>query len=290
MAIQISGCTVIDNSRNITNANNMCVGVVTMTGSTGNIETPGTITVGGLDFPLSVVSFSPADGATEVEPLANIVITFNQFVEKPSTGIGTTANITLRNSSGIGTVLQTIGVTSTSVQVNGTVVTIDPPSPLPNSTNVYVVIDASAFNSSGGNSSLINTYDFTIRDLELGDSYEGGFLICCASSIRWIVAPSTSEVTRTWYARGDSNTRAQQVSGCTGWFVPSIGQLQNPGYICRTYWDSFCCNTIYWSDTTSVGFGNSPSFACYVNFSSGTTAYCQKNAGGLVRSFRCVSY
>jgi hypothetical protein len=67
MAISNLGCTVvIDDSRNITNANNMCVGVVTMTGSTGNIETPGTITAGGLDFPLSVVSFSPADGATGV--------------------------------------------------------------------------------------------------------------------------------------------------------------------------------------------------------------------------------
>jgi hypothetical protein len=42
----------------------MCVGVVTMTGSSGDIETPGTITAGGLDFPPSVVSFSPADGAT----------------------------------------------------------------------------------------------------------------------------------------------------------------------------------------------------------------------------------
>ena len=66
MAIQISGCTVIDNSRNITNANNMCVGVVTMTGSSGNIETPGTVTVGGIDFPPSIFSSSPADGATNV--------------------------------------------------------------------------------------------------------------------------------------------------------------------------------------------------------------------------------
>ena len=173
MAIQISGCTVIDNSRNITNANNMCVGVVTMTGSTGNIETPGTITVGGLDFPLSVVSFSPADGATGVVVDGNIVITFNQFVQKPTTGIGTTANITLRNSSGIGTVLQTIGVTSTSVEINGAVVTIDPPSNLPYVTDVYVVVDANAFNSSGGNLSLINTYNFTTKALALGDPFEG---------------------------------------------------------------------------------------------------------------------
>ena len=290
MAIQISGCTVIDNSRNITNANNMCVGVVTMTGSTGNIETPGTITVGGLDFPLSVVSFSPADGATGVVVDGNIVITFNQFVQKPTTGIGTTANITLRNSSGIGTVLQTIGVTSTSVQINGTVVTIYPPSILPPATNVYVVIGASAFiDSFGGNSSLINTYDFTTKSLALGDPYEGGFLICCSSPTRWIVSPLSAEVSRT-FGSGDANTRAQEVSGCTGWFVPSIGQLQNPGYCCRTFWGPSPCfsSTVYWS-TTGYPVRNSPC-AYFVNFTNGGASFTLKANTYCVRAFRCVTY
>ena len=40
----------------------------------------------------------------------SISITFDQVVEKPTTGIGTTANITLRNSSGIGTVIVGSGV------------------------------------------------------------------------------------------------------------------------------------------------------------------------------------
>ena len=287
MAIQISGCTVIDNSRNITNANNMCVGVVTMTGSTGNIETPGTITAGGLDFPLSVVSFSPADGATNVEPTTNIVLTFNQFIQKPTTGIGTTANITLRNSSGIGTVLQTIGVSSTSVQVNGAVVTIDPPSPLPNSTNVYVVIGASAFNSSGGNLSLINTYDFTTRSLGLGDAYEGGFLICCASPLRWVVSPLSAEVSRTWYLRNDANTTAQSVSGCAGWFVPTLSQLQNPGYICRSFWGPSPC---YSSTTYGSSTENSARFAYGVNFTNGTAGNISKDGAVCVRAFRCVTY
>ena len=287
MAIRISGCTVIDNSRNISIANNMCVGVVTMTGSTGNIETPGTITAGGLDFPISVVSFSPADGATGVLVDGNIVLTFNQFVEKPTTGIGTTAVITLRNSSGIGTVLQTIGVTSTSVQVNGTIVTIDPPSPLPNSTNVYVVIDASAFNSSGGNSSLINTYDFTIKDLELGDSFGGGFLICKASPLRWVVSPRSAEVSRTWYLRNDANTTAQSVSGCTGWFVPTLSQLQNPGYLCRSFWGPAPCfsSTRYWS-STEINATN----ACYVTVNNGNAYGNNKTISMCVRAFRCVTY
>jgi hypothetical protein len=267
----------------------MCVGVVTMTGSSGDIETPGTITAGGLDFPASVVSFSPADGATSVEVDTNIVITFNQFVQKPTTGIGTTANITLRNSSGIGTVLQTIGVTSTSVTIDGSVVTIVPPSPLPYSTNVYVVIDAGAFNSSGGNSPLINTYSFTTVILNLGDSHEGGFLICCASPTRWVVAPNTSEVSRDWYCRVDANTTAQQVSGCTGWFVPTSGQLQNPGYTCRDFWDSFS-STVYWSSTPHPSFAGR-AYGVSMDTGGASTDFSNSKAGThCARAFRCVTY
>ena len=289
MAIQIGGTTVISDDFNIENVNDMRVGLITFFGSSGNIDTPGIVSVGALDFPPSVVSFSPVDGATSVDTNTNIVITFNQFVEKPTTGIGTTANITLRNSSGIGTVLQTIGVTSTSVTINRSVVTIVLPSLLPNDTNVYVVIDEGAFvDSFGGNSPLIDTYDFSIKSLELGDPFEGGFLICCASSVYWIVSPSSAEVSRVWNSRTDSNTLAQQVSGCTGWFIPSVTQLQNPGYCCRTYWDSIGF-TNYWSDT-SVNAQN----ACGVSFVTGAA----DNAGGYgninfargVRSFRCVTY
>ena len=302
MAIQISGCTVIDNSRNITNANNMCVGTgITMIGSSGNISIAGTLTAGGLDFPPSVVSYSPADGATGVQLNANIVITFNQFVEKATTGIGTTANITLRNSSGIGTVIQTIGINSTSVTINGSVVTINPPGQLPNNTNVFVVVGNNAFTSSGGNTPLINTYDFTTGDFVVGDSYQGGFLICKASPLRWVVSPYGAEVSRTWYLRTDANTRAQEVSTCTGWFVPTCGQLKNPGYCCRSFWDSYN-NTNYWSESTAspvTCFTPHPRFAGYttvysqsysVSMQDGTASGNMQPTTRCVRAFRCVTY
>ena len=402
MAIQISGCTVIDNSRNITNANNMCVGVVTMTGSSGNIETPGIVTVGGLDFPPSVVSFSPADGATSVALDTNIVITFNQIIKKPTTGIGTTANITLRNSSGIGTVIQTIGIASTSVTISEAVVTINPPSNLPNNTNVFVVVDAGAFTNIniGSPSPLINTYDFTTialvlnsitptnsatavalntnitlafnspvvrgtgtitlrRDTvggtiiesfdaassdrisissndwildptsnfdengpitiflvipntaivgyaglnvdgadsysfstvipELGASFGGGFLICKASPTRWIVSPYSAEVSRSWALRNNANTRAQQVSGCTGWFIPSCAQLRNPGYCCRSFWGPSPCFSAacYWSNTESVP---QPHRKLALYFINGNSYGLGGHRSICARAFRCVTY
>jgi len=277
MAIQISGCTVIDNSRNITNANNMCVGVVTMTGSSGDIETPGTITAGDIDVPPTPITFNPANGATDVDVNSNIVITFSQLVKKG------TGNITLRDGSASGTVLQTIAVTSANVTISDAVVTIDPPSSFVNSTNIYVVVDAGAFIGISGNA-IIDTYNFTSDALTLGGAYEGGFLICCASPTRWVVAPNTSEVSRTWYLRNDASTRAQQVSGCTGWFVPSCGQLQNPGYTCRTFWDSFS-SANYWNSTEI----NNP-YACTLNFSNGNLDFFDKTRTFCVRAFRTVTY
>ena len=106
-----------------------------------------------------VLTFSPLDGQTDVSPATNIILTFNQGV-----AIGT-GNITLRNGSGIGTVLQTIGVNSTSVSISGAQLIIDPPSLLQLNTDVYVGIDTGAIrNVSGQNYIGLSTYNFTTTD------------------------------------------------------------------------------------------------------------------------------
>ena len=113
-----------------------------------------------------------------------------------------------------------------------------------------------------------------------------GFLLCkVGGNTAWIVAPRCSEVSRTWYCRDDSVTTANTCSGCSGvWFVPTCAQLQNPGYTCRVYWDSFS-STGYWSSTEF----NAPN-AWFVIFEYGN-AGCYVKAGPLcVRAFRCVTY
>jgi hypothetical protein len=247
-----------------------------MTGSSGNIETPGTITAGGFDVPPNPIVFNPANGATDVIDTVDIIITFDQLIQKG------TGNITIRENSETGTILQTIAVSSGSVTISGSVLTIDPPSTLPDTTNIYVVVDAGAVTNISANK-IINTYNFTTKTLALGDSYQGGFLICCASPTRWIVAPNTSQVLRTWYLRNDANTTAQQVSGCTGWFVPTRPQLSNPGFACRTFWDS--TSTIYWSSTQS-----NTTHACFVRLDTGSASRLLKTSTAFVRAFRCVTY
>jgi len=123
----------------------------------------------------------------------------------------------------------------------------------------------------------------------LGASFGGGFLICKAGGVAWIVSPYSAEVSRTWYAQSEANTRAQQVSGCTGWFVPTISQLQNPGYLCRSFWGPAPCfsSSQYWSCEQYPP--NNP-YGCNVNFANGSVLCCHKANSYCIRAFRCVTY
>ena len=60
--------------------------------------------------------------------------------------------------------------------------------------------------------------------LRPGRIIDGGNLICKSGGNLWIVAPSSSEVTRIGTAAGDAVTQATNVTGKTGWFLPSISQ------------------------------------------------------------------
>ena len=236
--------------------------------------------------PITVSSFSPSDGATSVAVDSNIVITFSENISKGS------GNITLRAGSASGTVRQTIDVTSGAVSVSGTQATINPASDLEFEEDTYVVVDAGCFTNTDGDAAsgnaIINTYNFTAAsDLpSLGDSFEGGNLICCSSSNYWIVSPSSTKVQRTWNNRADAVTTANAAAACGDWFVPSCAQLKNPGYQCRTYWDGYDSGSIYWSDTQVSG-----GHAWFVRGNTGAgEALAKSYSNGTVRAFRCVSY
>jgi hypothetical protein len=117
----------------------------------------------------------------------------------------------------------------------------------PSTTTTYTLVTGNAFcNSTTASATL------TVTLPALGSSFGGGRLICRSSPVRWVVSPVASSVNRNWYSRGDANTRAQQVSGVSGWFVPTRAQLNNPGYSCRTYWDAYSTggnhHDNYWSN------------------------------------------
>ena len=92
-------------------------------------------------------SSTPSDNATSVAVNANIVLNFSESVDVES------GNITIKKTSGNSTV-ETIDVV-TSGQVTGTgtnQITINPSADFDGSTEYYVLIDATAFDDSAGNS------------------------------------------------------------------------------------------------------------------------------------------
>ena len=128
---------------------------------------------------------------------------------------------------------------------------------------------------------------------------DGSRIICKAGGTAWIVAPVLTEVGQTW----NSSTTTQVGNRCcvcdwptlcsrmiscgfnpSDWFVPSTTQLNNPGYVCRTRWDSFA-STNYWSSTEI-----NATYACLQSFLTGLFISDSKTSKGCVRAFRCVTF
>jgi hypothetical protein len=132
-------------------------------------------------------------------------------------------------------------------------------------------------------------------------TYDGSRLICKSGGIGWFVAPSSTQVTATWNgttsllvgnkpclidwstAKTALENRSRPIDS-TKWFIPLVGTLSNPGYVCRTHWDSFDAD-YYWSSTE----GNATT-ACVQTFTNGTLSIFFKANSYRVRAFRCVTY
>jgi len=124
-------------------------------------------------------------------------------------------------------------------------------------------------------------------------------IICKSGGTAWIVAPATTQVSQTWNGTttdlvGDKCCVCDWSSLCsalvsagfnpTDWFVPCYQLLENPGYVCRTNWDSFSA-FCYWSSTEC-----SATEACGFRYTAGSASSPGKACTYCVRAFRCVTY
>ena len=243
------------------------------------LNTAGTDTYSFTTLAFQFSSIVPANGATSVAPDSNITITFSDV---PVRGTGT---VELRYTSAAGTLIESFDAASAGeISISGNDWILNPSVSF-FTDPVFLVVPSTAIANFAG----INvaggafTYSFTPTDPALGDAYEGGFLICASGGTRWIVAPQTAQVNVNWHSRGQANSCAQTISGCSGWFVPSAPQLVNPGFNCATYWDAVTAGT-YWSNTQIDG-----RYARHVN-TGGGYGNPTKTVVIATRSFRNVSY
>ncbi|MDB9938980.1 BspA family leucine-rich repeat surface protein, partial [Candidatus Thioglobus sp.] len=108
-------------------------------------------------------SSAPADNATAVAVDANIVLTFDQAVDRES------GNVTIKKTSDDSTI-EVIAVTDSKITGTGTTqITINPTSALAGQTEYYVLIAASAFDDPSSNSyagiSSTTALSFTTADI-----------------------------------------------------------------------------------------------------------------------------
>ena len=128
--------------------------------------------------------------------------------------------------------------------------------------------------------------------------YKGNFICCQDPTTKWFVAPSCTEVSRSWYCLEDSVTVANSCMGSCGWFVPSRA-LMSSGYNCRTYWDSYV-EAAYWTSqptndwpVLTAWFKNMASFPIPNVWpgmgQAGGDGSCYRSQNIRIRTFYCVS-
>ena len=133
-------------------------------------------------------------------------------------------------------------------------------------------------------------------------------IICKAGGKAWIIAPCYTEVIERWgnyTACGAIDNMGSVFCDITStnfpvlynrliscgfnpsdWFVPCFQLLQNPGYVCRTNWDSVYTLTAYWSSTE---FDATQAYCVRFSLGDGGPAGSKVSCFP-VRAFRCVTY
>ncbi len=133
--------------------------------------------------PPEVTTFSPVDAATGVIAGSNIVLTFNEAIQKGS-GL-----IAIHSGSATGTVVESYDVaTSSNLVVAGNTLTINPSTALACGTHYYVTFgDGNVKDLASNNSVGTSAYDFTMQD---SHALAGGVTF-------WKTGASIAEVTST---------------------------------------------------------------------------------------------
>ncbi len=129
--------------------------------TTINVTCNGEVTAPDITAP-TVTTFNPADESTGVSISSDLILTFNENVQKG------TGNIYIKLVSDNSTV-QTIDVTDAVVTVSNDEVTINPPSDLSTLTAYYITIDSGAIKDLANNDytgiSASTTWNFTTADV-----------------------------------------------------------------------------------------------------------------------------
>ena len=141
-------------------------------GTQGSVNTSGIVTASSfygdgsglvnLGGPLSVLTFQPSNGSTDVGLTTNITLTFNKPI------VASAGTITLRTDSASGTIIESFDVNSSDrLTVSSGTLTIDPTDSLSGLTTYFVVLPAGVYKDDfeSSSSAVVDDYSFTAQQL-----------------------------------------------------------------------------------------------------------------------------
>jgi hypothetical protein len=204
---------------------------------------------------------------------------FNQLISS-----GTSGTARLRKGSQTGEILEEFDVNSKKVSVSGKELVLHPEKILPYETKIFLTMDDGfvVAKSSGEKCNFLNetsniTHSFTTED-PIGKSLDDGIIISKSDGRYLIASPKKAELNLFWEEREKAIAHTEEVTGTSGWFIPSLSLLINENLNVRNLWFESEDNNIFWTNDDGYGIDMSDLIPLSIN----------KNTLNRVRTFKFV--
>ena len=197
--------------------------------------------------------------------------------------LGDSGTARLRKGSQTGEILEEFDVHSGKVSASARELVLFPKQTLPYETEIFLTLDDGFViaKSSGEKCNFLNetsevTFSFTTED-PIGKSLEGGTIVAKNGGRYLIVSPKKAEISLFWEEKEKVIAYTEEVTGTSGWFIPSSGLLINEELNVRNLWFRGEDNNNFW---TSDGYE--------INMSDLILRTINKNTINKVRTFKFV--
>jgi len=204
---------------------------------------------------------------------------FNQPIS-----LGDSGTARLRKGSQTGEILEEFDVHSGKVSSSARELVLFPEQTLPYETEIFLTMNDGFVIAklSGEKCNFLNetsdvTFSFTTED-PIGKSLEGGTIVAKNDGRYLIVSPKQAELNLFWEEREKAIAHTEEVTGTSGWFIPSVSLLINEDLNVRNLWFESKDNNIFWTNDDGYGIDMNDLIPLSIN----------KNTLNRVRTFKFV--
>jgi hypothetical protein len=197
--------------------------------------------------------------------------------------LGDSGTARLRRGSQTGEILEEFDVHSEKVSASARELVLYPENLLPYETEIFLTMDDGFViaKASGEKCNFLNetsdvTFSFTTED-PIGKPLDGGIILAKNGGRYLIVSPKKAEISLFWEEREKAIAHTEEVTGTSGWFIPSVSLLINENLNVRNLWFRGEDNNNFW---TSDGYE--------IDMSDLILRTINKNTINKVRTFKFV--